>query len=47
MFSPYIAIFQHMPYVPKTIVLATDRVPVARFGPKLGQNESYGLQFLF
>ncbi len=29
---------------PKTIVLVTNRVPVARFGPKLSQNESYGLQ---
>ncbi len=29
---------------PKTTVLATNRVPVARFGLKLGQNESCGLQ---
>ena len=29
---------------PKTIVLVTNRVPVARFGLKLSQNESYGLQ---
>ena len=29
---------------PKTTVWATNRVPVARFGLKLGQNESYGLQ---
>ncbi len=27
-----------------TIVLVTNRVPVARFGPKLSQNESYRLQ---
>ncbi len=29
---------------PKTIVLVTTRVPVARFELKLSQNESYGLQ---
>ena len=29
---------------PKTIVLVTNWVPVARFGLKLSQNESYGLQ---
>ncbi len=29
---------------PQTIVLVTNRVPVARFGPKLRQNESYGPQ---
>ncbi len=29
---------------PKTIVLVTNRVPVARFGLKLSHNESYGLQ---
>ena len=29
---------------PKTIVLVTNRVPVARFGLKLRQNGSYGLQ---
>ena len=29
---------------PKTIVLVTNRVLVAPFGPKLSQNESYGLQ---
>ncbi len=32
---------------PKTIGLATNRVPVARFGLKLGQNESQGLQDFF
>ena len=29
---------------PKTTVLVTNRVPVARFELKLSQNESYGLQ---
>ncbi len=29
---------------PKTILLVTNRVPVAPFGLKLSQNESYGLQ---
>ncbi len=32
---------------PKTIVLVTNRVPVARFGLKLSQNESYRLQESF
>ena len=29
---------------PKSIKIVTNRVPVALFGLKLGQNESYGLQ---
>ncbi len=29
---------------PQTIVLVTNRVPVARSGPKLSQNESYDPQ---
>ena len=29
---------------PKTTLLVTNRVPVAPFGPKLSQNESYRLQ---
>ncbi len=46
----YIYIFTINVYIlthvirPKTTVLVTNRAPVARFGPKLSQNGSYGLQ---